>query len=53
MMPHRICPGRHFADMSLYMGIVTLLATSTILKPLDENGEEYMPELKFFGRALS
>lgn len=45
----RICPGRHFVDVSLYLAITTILATSTILKPVDENGKEYMPEVRFVG----
>jgi len=32
------------------MAIVTLLSTCTISKPLEENGQEYVPEIKYFGQ---
>jgi len=48
----RNCVGRYFVDVALYTVIVTLLATFTISKPLDENGGEYVPEIKFFGDTI-
>jgi len=42
----RICPGRHLANESVWIAIVTMLATVTISKPIDENGKEYMPEIE-------
>jgi len=48
----RVCPGRYFGERALYMAIVTLLATSTISKPLNENGEEHVPEIKFVGETI-
>lgn len=32
--------------------IVTMLVTVNILKPLDENGQEYMPKVEFEGNAV-
>lgn len=48
----RICPGMHFAESVIYMAIVSLLATTTILKPLDENGDEFTPHVEFTGNVL-
>lgn len=36
----RICPGLHFADLAIFMTIVSTLATTTITKALDVNGNE-------------
>ncbi|KAF9461754.1 cytochrome P450 [Collybia nuda] len=43
----RACPGRYFADDSLYITIVSILATLHISKALDEVGKEIIPEVKF------
>ncbi|KAG5652972.1 hypothetical protein H0H81_002870 [Sphagnurus paluster] len=43
----RICPGRHFADSSLWIAIATILSTFSISKALDEDGNEITPELTF------
>lgn len=48
----RICPGMHFAEDVFYSAVVALLATSTLLKPLDGNGEEYAPPASFTGGFL-
>lgn len=42
----RVCPGRFFADSSLYLNIVQSLATFKINKMVDENGEEVTVEVK-------
>jgi hypothetical protein len=47
-----MCPGRHFADAALYSTIVTILATCIISKPIDDEGEEYEPHVKFSGLSL-
>lgn len=47
-----ICPGRHFAELALYTTIVTMLATVNILKPLDKDGKEYMPNIEFSGNVV-
>ena len=43
----RICPGKHFADMSMWGVIVKVLAVFKILKPLDKKGAEIPVEPKF------
>lgn len=40
----RICPGRHLAEDSLWIAIVTILATMTISKAIGEDGQEIMPD---------
>jgi hypothetical protein len=42
-----VCPGRHFADASLWLAISNILAAFDILPPLNEKGEEDMPEPVF------
>ncbi|KAI0715642.1 O-methylsterigmatocystin oxidoreductase [Cerioporus squamosus] len=36
----RICPGRHFADIALFINIAALLHVFDITPPLDENGNQ-------------
>ncbi|KAF8556227.1 cytochrome P450 [Imleria badia] len=40
----RVCVGRHFADASLWIAIVHLLAVFKFMKPLDDNGDEIEPD---------
>ncbi|KIJ13396.1 hypothetical protein PAXINDRAFT_170472 [Paxillus involutus ATCC 200175] len=40
----RVCVGRHFADASVWIAIVHLLAAFKFMKPLDENGAEKHPD---------
>ncbi|KAF9243459.1 cytochrome P450 [Melanogaster broomeanus] len=40
----RICVGRHFADASVWIALVHLLAAFKFMKPLDENGVEKHPD---------
>ncbi|KAG5636390.1 hypothetical protein H0H81_008224 [Sphagnurus paluster] len=40
----RICPGRHFADSSLWIAIATILSTLSLSKALDKDGNEITPE---------
>ena len=39
MLPHRICPGRHFAEASLFAVVSKLLHTMWIEAPRNELGE--------------
>ncbi|KAF8314415.1 cytochrome P450 [Clavulina sp. PMI_390] len=48
----RFCPGQWFADSTLYHLAVTILATCIVSKPIDENGAEYEPHVKFSGLSL-
>ncbi|KAF5382615.1 hypothetical protein D9615_002768 [Tricholomella constricta] len=48
----RICPGRHFADGTLWMAIATILATLTISKAFDKDGKEITAEVKFKSALL-
>ncbi|KAK7458132.1 hypothetical protein VKT23_010040 [Stygiomarasmius scandens] len=40
----RVCPGRFFAENSIFSMVTTLLATCEILPPHDASGKEYPPE---------
>ncbi|GLB38523.1 putative cytochrome p450 [Lyophyllum shimeji] len=40
----RICPGRYLADDSLWIAIVTILATISISKAIRPDGKEIMPD---------
>ncbi|KAF9506384.1 hypothetical protein BS47DRAFT_1352798 [Hydnum rufescens UP504] len=42
-MGRRICPGQDFADMVLFSNIVLFLATTTVSKSLDAEGNEITP----------
>ncbi|KAF9262274.1 cytochrome P450 [Marasmius fiardii PR-910] len=43
----RICPGRYFADLTLWNAIANILATLEIVPAKDEAGDEKIPELVF------
>ncbi|KAF9460615.1 cytochrome P450 CYP621A2 [Collybia nuda] len=43
----RICPGRHLADASLWIAMVSVLATMDITKAVDADGKEVTPEVAF------
>lgn len=45
----RICAGMHFAEASVFMAVVTCLATMNITKAKDTNGEDITPGLLFNG----
>jgi len=49
----RICPGRDFAEMVVWSTMVHILATTTLLKPLDAAGNEVTPPAVFSGEILS
>lgn len=44
----RICPGRFFADASVWLAIVNILAAFDIKPPLDpDSGQEKIPNADF------
>ncbi|KAJ7585231.1 cytochrome P450 [Mycena floridula] len=43
----RICPGRHFADGSLWIAMASMLAVFDISKAIDNDGKEITPQLTF------
>jgi cytochrome P450 len=43
----RICPGRFLGESTVFLAIVTILATMNIEKPLDPNGKEIAPVLEY------
>ncbi|THU76453.1 cytochrome P450, partial [Dendrothele bispora CBS 962.96] len=45
----RVCPGRYFAENSIFSMVATLLATCEILPPPDSAGKEYKPEVSMVG----
>ncbi|KAF8989158.1 cytochrome P450 [Cyathus striatus] len=49
----RICPGQYLADASLYIVIVSILATLNIGRVKDENGAEIVPELELMTGVTS
>ncbi|KAG6883169.1 hypothetical protein C0993_007525 [Termitomyces sp. T159_Od127] len=40
----RKCPGRHFAEDSLWIVIATILATVSIKRAIGEDGKEIIPD---------
>ena len=49
----RICPGRHFAEASLFIIIASVLHTLTIDYAVDEQGKAIIPEVKMSDGVLS
>ncbi|KAI0312278.1 cytochrome P450 [Amylostereum chailletii] len=49
----RVCAGSHFAEVSLFLNIASVLAAFSILKPLDEGGKEYDPAAEFTSTITS
>ncbi len=41
----RICPGRHLADVSLFLAISTILALYNVKKGVGPDGKEITPEV--------
>ncbi|GLB43241.1 putative cytochrome p450 [Lyophyllum shimeji] len=41
----RICPGRHFADDTLWIAMATILATISIAKAVGNDGKEIIPDV--------
>ncbi|EJD01825.1 cytochrome P450 [Fomitiporia mediterranea MF3/22] len=48
----RICPGRHFADNTIFIGGASILAAFKITNALDENGLPVPPKAEFVPRFL-
>jgi hypothetical protein len=49
----RICPGRYFADSSVWLIIARTLAVFDISKGLDDNGREIEPSALFMPGIIS
>ncbi|KAK1231637.1 hypothetical protein PQX77_005235 [Marasmius sp. AFHP31] len=49
----RICPGRYFAMDTLFLVVTHLLATFTLAKPLNDNGEEVSPKVEWVEGSVS
>ncbi|RPD62682.1 CyP450 monooxygenase [Lentinus tigrinus ALCF2SS1-7] len=49
----RVCPGRHFADASLFINIAMVLHVFDITPPLDENGNPIQIEMHMANRLVS
>ncbi|KAI0705584.1 cytochrome P450 [Earliella scabrosa] len=49
----RICPGKHFAEASLFIMIASILHALTIEHALDENGHPITPEAKMTYGVIS
>ncbi|PCH43269.1 cytochrome P450, partial [Wolfiporia cocos MD-104 SS10] len=49
----RICPGRQFADTSVWLAIAGILATMTICKERDATGKEVIPEVAYTSGIVS
>ncbi|KAE9379689.1 cytochrome P450 [Stipitochalara longipes BDJ] len=43
----RICPGKHLAQASVWIALVTLIATMDIVCPVGDDGMEVKPEVEF------
>ncbi|KAF7342868.1 O-methylsterigmatocystin oxidoreductase [Mycena sanguinolenta] len=48
----RICTGQYLADQSLWIAIASILATCTITKAVDENGNIIVPEIPMSGGII-
>ncbi|PAV17233.1 cytochrome P450 [Pyrrhoderma noxium] len=43
----RICPGRHFAENSVFIGIASMLASFNFEKAIGEDGKSITPEVVY------
>jgi cytochrome P450 len=43
----RVCPGAHFAKVSLFLDVAGILATFDILKAVDDQGREIDPGIEY------
>ncbi len=48
----RICPGRHFAEATLFIHVAMVLHVFKIAPPVDEHGNEIAIEPKVTGSLL-
>lgn len=44
---NRICPGKHVADVSVWLAAASIISAFTISPALDKEGKPVMPELEF------
>ncbi|KAJ7676990.1 cytochrome P450 [Mycena polygramma] len=49
----RICPGKHMAHSSVWMNVVSILATFNITKAVDEDGHVVEPTYEYFTALVS
>lgn len=49
----RVCPGKHFAEDSLFITMASILATFDISKALDEEGMEITPSAEYTDSAIT
>ena len=50
MLLSRICPGRHFADINMWLLVASILAVFDINPATDPvSGEKLMPDMEFTG----
>ncbi|RDB17663.1 hypothetical protein Hypma_001219 [Hypsizygus marmoreus] len=49
----RICPGRHFADASLWIAAASILATMNISKAIGEDGKDMTPKGEYSAGIVS
>jgi hypothetical protein len=52
-LPFRVCPGRHLVDSTLWILVVSVLATFNVRKKVDSNGKEIPVEGVFKGALIS
>ncbi|PAV15320.1 cytochrome P450 [Pyrrhoderma noxium] len=48
----RICPGRHFAESSIFIDIATILATCKIEKAVDDHGVPIIPKVDYVQQLI-
>ncbi|KAI0772313.1 cytochrome P450 [Trametes elegans] len=49
----RICPGRHLARASIFIGIASVLSTFTLSKPVDEDGNVIEPSGEYISGLVT
>ncbi|KIJ60578.1 hypothetical protein HYDPIDRAFT_117119 [Hydnomerulius pinastri MD-312] len=49
----RVCPGAHFAEVSLFLNIASILATFDISKAVDDQGREVDPVVEYTNGVTS
>ncbi|KAJ7132495.1 cytochrome P450 [Mycena epipterygia] len=50
---HRICPGRHMARSSIWIAVVSILATFNVDKAVDDEGRVIKPTFKYLSAPVS
>lgn len=53
MLKRRICPGRHFAESSLFLTATSVLHTLSVTPPLDTAGRPQRPKVKMTAGFVS